>query len=135
MTGITGKYGRVASIISSVQVNHEFSNWSISDTGDEVPMDGFDKTPNALGQYRKNIEIGLVGGKAKIRGRWNSAKTPYPYFYVGRYFGDGDTIFLGVTSAVGFTIVGKVTAVTPSSDLPTAADFEFEVFIEAITFA
>lgn len=135
MVGVTGKYGRLASIIGGVQVNHEFSNWSITDTGDQVPMDGYEKTPNSLGQYRKNIEIGLVGGTVKFKGRWNTAKTPYAVFYVGREFNNGAALFCGITAAVGFTITGKVVAVTPSDELTSAADFEAEVFIEAIGFA
>ena len=131
MTGITGKFGRVSSIIASVQVEHELRRWQMTETGDQVEMDGFAKTANALGQYRKNIEVGLVGGTARCTGRWNNSKKPYPYFFVGREFAGGtDYVLLGITSTVGFTCTGKITNVTPSQDLPTGADFEFELFIE-----
>ena len=135
MTGITGKFGRVVTVISAVSVGHELRRWMINDTGDEVEMDGFDKTPNALSQYRKNIEIGLVGGTLDVVGRHNHDKKPYPYFYVGRAFSGSDYIFCGITSAVGFTVTGKITAVTPTQDLPTGADFGFKLFIEGISFA
>lgn len=103
-------------------------------------MDGYDKTANSLGQFRKNIAIGLVGGTATISGRWSRSVAPYPYFYAGKEFLDptnnqtGNYLFLGNDETIGFYVWGKVVSSKPKNELTGGADFEFEFFIEGITF-
>ncbi len=131
MTAVAGKIGRFTTIISAATVQHEFEDWKLRLENDLIPVPGFEMTADADSQYWIPYIAGLNTGQADYEGSWNTAKNPTTSFKSGK--SDYTSIFLGISTAVGFTCTGKNKSISPSQNVKQAGKFAGVFQIEGVT--
>jgi hypothetical protein len=136
-TPIQGKFGRFTWGAN----NLSFSHWQLGVDADMIPADGFEKSASN-GQYFHQYLAGLIGGEARIGGLFdtqvnNNPSGPTLLIRAGASVGTGGAVasaFLGITTGIGYTVLGKVKHIGPSLDIQKSFDFEFVIQIEDVQY-
>jgi hypothetical protein len=137
-TFVSGKTGRV----SWGNTNLFMKDWRLSVEADMIPADAFEKTASN-GEYFRSYLTGLIGGTANISGLFDTTASQMPSgtalaIRAGKSIaasgGQVTSVFLGITTTIGYTILGKVKSIEPSNSVDGAAEFSFTIQIEDVQY-
>lgn len=133
--------GKVGAVILSGPVSLFMRDWNLSLEADIIPADTYEKT-TSNSQYFKTGLVGLIGGEATVSGLWENA-TNLMYsgtalaIRAGKLIRSGQThttVFLGVTTTIGFTLTGIIRRINPSSRVDGGNEFSFTLFVEDVAY-
>lgn len=136
-TPLAGKTGRVG----WGATNLFMKDWSLTVEADLIPADGFEKTA-VVSEYYHDWIAGLHGGEATVSGLWDHQDAKYLsgaslLLRAGRTAASGGTVasvFLGLTTTIGYTLTGIIRRINPTNDVAGAAMFSFTLAVSGVTY-